>query len=421
MAIQDLQSFKLTELSGGIKIISEFIPRIESFCLGFRINIGARDEQRAQSGICHFIEHMLFKGTKKRSARKISEDVESIGGYLNAYTSKESTCYYGRGLANHIDKTFDVIADMVQNPLFKENHIKKESGVVLDELCDIEDNPEELIFDKFEELIFKGNSLAFPIIGNEKTITSFNHEILSNFHKAHYGQKSLLISAAGNVNHEHLVKLTEKYFQSVGKGKSKNRSLVDSVHNADRVVIKKEISQVHSIIGRKSYGYTNPKRLTLNMLSNILGEGSSSRLFQAVRERNGITYQINSFVNSYQDVSAFGVYFSTNEKNSDKAMAIIKKEFEKLRTDSVSNRELKRVKEYMKGSIILGLENTSSRMIRLADNMVNHGRFISVDEVVGRIDAITADMILEIAHEVLDDSTLTQMVLFSKNATLINA
>jgi len=357
---------------------------------------------------------MLFKGTKKRSAKMISETIESFGGYLNAFTSKENTCYYGRGLAKHIPKTFDVIGDMIQNPLFRQSDIKKESGVIIDELNDIEDNPEELIFDKFEEILFKGNPLAFPIIGNESSIASFNHEALKEFHSDNYALNNLLISASGDIDHEQLKRLAEKYLTHANRGKKNRRKWVSPVKNQE-VTIFRDISQVHCIIGRMSYGYKHEERLVLNLLSQVLGEGSSSRLYQAVREKEGITYQINTFVNSYYDTSAFGVYFSTNDKNSDKALQIISKELKKLKTQRVSDRELKRVKECLKGNIILSLENTTNRMIRMSNSILNYNRIITVDEIIGRIDKITGDQILEMADTVLDESTMTKVVLRSEN------
>jgi predicted Zn-dependent peptidase len=194
-----LSQYNKTILPNGIKILTESIPHVKSFSLGFWFNVGSRDESYRNNGITHFIEHMLFKGTKKRSARKIAVEIESAGGYLNAFTSKEHTCYYGRGLAEHIEKTFDVISDMIQQPSFKPAEIKKESSVVVDELYDIEDNPEELIFDKFEEIIFSGNTLSLPIIGTEKNIKNFSQFDLFNFIKEKYGFNRLIISASGSV------------------------------------------------------------------------------------------------------------------------------------------------------------------------------------------------------------------------------
>ena len=326
-----MDNYYLTTLPGGTKIVSEFIPHVQSFTLGFWFNVGARDESVRNNGISHFIEHMLFKGTKKRSAKMIAEEIESYGGYLNAFTSKEHTCYYGRGLSEHIDKTFDVLSDMIQQPAFKPIEIRKESGVVVDELNDIEDNPEELIFDKFEEIIFSGNSLSLPIIGSEKNIKSFSQFDLFNFIKDKYGFNRLIISASGAVDHNKLLKLTDKYFNiDLGKSEVKRKRYALNTMPAKIELIDKEIQQVHAIVGKSTYGYNDNRRVKAALLTQVLGEGSSSRLFQSVRERNGIAYQINSFLNSFHDVSSFGVYFSTNEKMVDKALSLVLKEFKKI-------------------------------------------------------------------------------------------
>ena len=206
-----MNNYYLTTLPGGTKIISEFIPHVQSFTLGFWFNVGARDESLRNNGISHFIEHMLFKGTKKRTAKMIAEEIESSGGYLNAFTSKEHTCYYSKGLSENLGKTFSVLSDLIQNPLFKEIHIRKESGVVIDELKDIDDNPEELLYDKFEEIIFNGNRLSYPVIGIEKNIENFRSSDLFNYHNSNYNTNGLMIVASGNVKHDEIIKLTEKF------------------------------------------------------------------------------------------------------------------------------------------------------------------------------------------------------------------
>ena len=412
-----MNNYKISELPGGIKLVSETIPYIKSFSLGFWFNVGARDENESNNGISHFIEHMVFKGTSKRSAKKISEDIEAYGGYLNAFTGKENTCFYGRGLEKNLDRTFNVISDMVQNPLFKQIHIKKESGVVIDELLDINDNPEELIFDRFEEILFAGNNLSLPIIGTEKNLRSFNSSVLHNFHSQNYSVDNLLITASGAVNHDELISLTKKYFKRTRQHKSPKRSLFLK-SSPTEFLLEKDIQQVHSIIGRDTIGYKDERRLSLKVLSILLGEGSSSRLFQAVREKLGITYQINSFLNSYNDVSAFGVYFSTNDKQVDKVVNIIFREFKKLREKKVGQKELSRVKEYLRGSIILGLENTSNRMIRLANSIIYYNRIITVEEILNKIDLISADDILELSNQYLQEKDFTRIFVRSANKKL---
>ena len=417
-----MSQFNKTVLPNGIKIISESIPYVKSFSLGFWFNVGSRDESFRNNGITHFIEHMLFKGTKKRSARKIAVDIESAGGYLNAFTSKEHTCYYGRGLEEHIEKTFDVISDMIQQPSFKPTEIKKESSIVVDELFDIEDNPEELIFDKFEEIIFAGNSLGLSIIGSEKNIRNFSQFDLFNFVKEKYGLNRLIISASGAVDHNSLIKLTDKYFKiDLGKSRIKRKHYSSFIQSSKIEFIDKEIQQVHTVIGKSTYGYKNTRRIKVALLTQILGEGSSSRLFQSVREKNGIAYQINSFLNSFYDVSSFGVYFSTNEKMIDKALSLVQKEFKKLRETKISERELRKAKESIKGNLILSLENTSNRMIRMAQSELYYNRIQTTDEVIKNIDAVTRENILDTANVLLDENTFIKLIIKSKNALLKSA
>lgn len=415
-----LNNYNLTKLSNGTTVVSEYIPYVKSFSLGFWFNTGSRDENSTNNGISHFIEHMVFKGTKKRTAKQISDQIESYGGYLNAFTSKEQTCYYGRGLTDNFNRTFDVIADMIQNPLFRDSHIKKESGVVLDELRDIEDNPEELIFDKFEEIIFDGNHLSYPIIGTEKNIKAYDSTTLRKFHKARYATNKMLISVSGNVEHKQIVNLAEKYFAKSKSSSNGNRkSFISSI--AKEELIDKDIQQVHTIIGRPAYGYNNEKRIQLSVLSTLLGGGSSSRLFQAVREKMGITYQINTFLNSYKDVSAFGVYYSTNDKQAEKVNQIVNREFKKLKDIEVKSKELKRVKEFIKGNTILSLENTTNRMIRLATSLMNYGKIISLEEMMTRIDKITSEDLFAVANDLFVDKELTKIVLRSKDNSIKKA
>jgi predicted Zn-dependent peptidase len=407
-----VDKYYLTTLPNGTRIVSEYIPYVKSFSIGFWFNVGARDENIRNNGISHFIEHMLFKGTKRRTAKMIAEQIESSGGYINAFTSKEHTCYYSKGLSDNIGKTFSVISDMIQNPLFRANHIKKEAGVVIDELKDLDDNPEELIYDKFEEIIFSGNTLSLPVIGREGNIKNFTPDSLFKYHNNNYKTKNLLIVASGSVKHDKLIKFTEKYIDQNKTKFNKNREQFKKQKATD-VVLEKEIQQVHTIIGRATAGYKDKKRILVRFLSALLGEGSSSRLFLAVREKLGITYQINSFLNSYFDTSAFGVYFSTNVNQYDKVIDIVFREFKKLKENRVTDRELKKVKEYLKGSILLNLENTTNRMMRMANSMLYYNKIVSVDDYLKKIDSINSDDLLKVANETLDDSHLVKVILKS--------
>ncbi|NWF90890.1 MAG: insulinase family protein [Ignavibacteriaceae bacterium] len=405
-----MEQIKKTILPNGIKILTETIQRAKSFSLGFWFDVGSRDENTLNNGITHFMEHMFFKGTKKRSAKKIVTDIESCGGYLNAFTSKEQTCYYGRGLVEHFDLTFDVISDMVQNSVFRQSDIKKEAGVIVDELMDIEDNPEELIYDKFEEILYAGNSLSYPILGSEKNIRKFNHKDFIDYRKKNYSYDRMLIVSSGGTDHKEVVKLAEKYFNNHLFKSQLNRKLINKNKTAAKFsIIEKNIQQIHAILGTSTYGYNDKKRIYVSLLSQLLGEGSSSRLFQSLRERNGIAYQIHSFLNSFLDTSVFGVYFSTNEKMIGKAIRLIENELLKICNTKISDRELSKAKEALKGSIILSMENTSNRMIRIAQSELYYGKVKTLEDTINEIDAVKSKNIWDLANEVLDPKMLSKL------------
>jgi predicted Zn-dependent peptidase len=412
-----LNRYNITKLDNGIKIITEHIPYVQSFSLGFWLNVGSRDELKRNNGISHFIEHMLFKGTKKRSAKKIAEEIESLGGYLNAFTSKEHTCFYGRGLNKHLKKTFEVLSDMLQNPLLKSIDIKKEASVIIDELNDIEDSPEELIFDEFENNIYQKNSLGRPIIGTEKNISSFTADDLLKFIYDQYGFNKLFIVASGNINHLDIIKLAEKYISKDFGHKNISRRPI-KFNGYENKFLQKDIQQSHVILGLPTYGVKDKERIPMSLISHILGEGSSSRLFQSLRERNGIAYQINTFLNSFYDVSSFGIYYSTNNKNVNRAQGLIEKEFAKLKTKRISDKELKRAKEYLKGNIILSLESTTNRMLRIAQSMIYLDRIKTLEETIFEIDSVTPDTILDFANRSLNFEKFNKIEISSNNGIL---
>jgi predicted Zn-dependent peptidase len=407
------EEYKITTLSNGIRIVTENLPHVSSFSLGFWFNTGSRSENRKNNGISHFTEHMLFKGTLKRNSKKISDDVEKLGGYLNAFTSKEHTCYYGRGVGEHLPKVFDVIADMVQNSVFRDDDIKKESGVILDEFYDIEDSPEELVFERFETNIFKSHPLHYPIIGTEKNIKSFRQNDFLDYLQKHYTTNNLLIAATGNVSHEKIVELAEKKMVGLQKGKPRKKKSVAKFSKSN-FLIKKDIQQTHVVIGKKSFGANSKDRLKVNLLSNIIGEGSSSRLFHLLREKNGLTYQINTFLNTFADYSAFGVYFSTNEKQAEKAEKLVFNEFNKILKSGINKTEFARAKEYMKGHLIMHLESTTNRMIRMAQTNLYFNKTKTIQKSIDEINLITFDDIMNISQELLNIDEFSKVVISSK-------
>lgn len=412
-----MKKTQITELPNGIRIVSERIDSVRSFSLGFWFDVGSRDENDSNNGISHFLEHMFFKGTKTRTPKQIAEDVESLGGYLNAFTSKEHTCFYGRGLDVHIEKIFEVLADMIQNSLFKPSEIAKESGVVVDELNDIEDSPEELIFDKFETNLFPKDPLGYTIIGTEKNLKSFKRKDLFDYINNNYKFNNFLIAASGRIDHNDLVRFAKKYLKH-NFGTSSYKRPLSKESDSGNLYVYKDIQQAHIIMGRTAPGYKDKIRTKVSLLSHILGEGSSSRLFQTVREKNGIAYQINSFLNSFYDISTIGVYFSTNEKSAHKAESLILNEFKKLRKQKISSEELDRAKNFLKGNLIMSLENTTNRMIRNAQSLIYHNRIKTLEETVKEIESVTREDILELANIYLDNNTYKKVVISSKNLLL---
>ena len=402
-------NINITKYENGVTTVCETLNELQSFTLGFWFNTGSRDETKETNGISHFIEHALFKGTKKRSAKKISDEIERTGGYLNAFTTKEHTCYYGRGIAGTTSKIFSVLSDMIQNPLFKEKELQKEGKVILDELYDIMDTPEEFIFDEFEQLIFGSNPLSFPIIGEEKNILRFDHNLVYEYFKENYFSDELLIVASGNIDNDELTHLTRKFLKKSYSNSDKHLRKKPRPQKPKSKIIKHPVNQFYSIIGSASVGYSNPDYYTLRLLSIILGEGSSSRLFQSLREKSGIAYQINTFVNSYSDVSAFGTYFSTNKSNRAKARKIIIDEYDKFLEKGVTESELEKARKIFIGNTILSIENTSSRMNRLANSYMLFNRIKPLEESIKEIAKITPSDIMRLGEKILAANTFTEV------------
>lgn len=403
-----MDELKISILQNKLTIITEKLDYVKSFSLGFWITTGSFRENLSNSGISHFVEHMLFKGTQKRSAKRIANEIESLGGYLNAFTSKENTCYYGRGLSRHFNKTFDVLADMITNPLFKPEDIKKEASVIIDELHDIEDSPEELIFDIFESELLKNTCYELPIIGIENRLLRLKQNDFFNYTSNFYTPNNIIICTSGNIEHEHIVEMTEKYFSDM-KAKPCHRPKAVKVYSPNHITIKKNIQQAHIILGRTTFGYTSKNRNILNILSHILGEGSSSRLFQALREKNGITYQVNTFLNSFWDIGTFGIYFSTNPELTNKALKIIENELTKINKGDIKPSELKKAKEFIKGSLALSLENITNRMTKIAKSYIYFRKVKKFEEVVDEINSIDIDEINNFATNFFDKEKFTKI------------
>ncbi len=403
---------EIKKLNKAVTLISDENLNYDSYALGICFDTGSRDENNYQNGISHFIEHMLFKGTRKRSARKISLETEKNGTYLNAFTSKEQTCFYARGLNGTLQKTFEILSDMILNPLFDEKEIAKEKNVILDELHDANDTPEEFISDEFERTIFHGISLANPIIGTEQNIEAFNHQTLSDYYRKKYLRGKINIIVSGNFVKSDVLALIEKNLlttlpaQKRSKTKRKKKLPDDQINF---VTFNKPVSQYYSIIGRIFVGKTDENYLATKILSIILGEGSSSRLFLKLRENSGIAYQISSFVNGYSDISAFGIYFSTNPQNGKKAEKIIFSELERISKGNIKKGELEKAKNIYFSNYVLSNEDLSGRIFNLGSQYSNFSQIKDVKQIQQELQEISLEKINHLANELFDTSKFSQV------------
>lgn len=406
-------TYQKTVLDNGIRVVSEAIPHVRSVSLGIWANVGSRDESQAQNGITHFLEHMVFKGTKNRSVRDIARSVEAVGGYLNASTSKEQTCFYARVLDVHLPLAMDVLSDLILNATFKKDELEKERLVVIEELRNLEDNPDEIIHDYFEKSLFPKHPVGYSIIGTEENLRRFNREDLQTHIAHHYRSDSLVVSAAGNVDHRTLVQLTQRMFRNLrAPGKSGRRQPgPPRTHRSGAIEYTRPITQAHVCLGTVAYGMKHRNRYPLLVLNALLGEGMSSRLYQSIREKHGLAYSVYSFVSMLSDTGVFGTYLGTDRKNIASAVELIHHELYRLRNKAVSRAELDRTKSQMKGTMMLSLENMSSRMMRLGSGELYFESFASLDTILKKIDAVTPESIHRVANDLFAEQALTTVII----------
>ncbi|PJA26748.1 MAG: peptidase M16 [candidate division Zixibacteria bacterium CG_4_9_14_3_um_filter_46_8] len=398
--------FRKTVLDNGIRIISEEIPMVRSVSIGVWVDVGSRDETKKKSGISHFIEHMVFKGTPSRNAQQIAASLESLGGHLNAFTSREQTCFYAKILDEHLPDAVNVLSDIMLNSLFDENEIAKEKKVVIEEIHDVEDAPSELIHDIFATTIWKSNSLGYPILGTEETVNSFTRKRLFNYTQANYCPERIIVSACGNLRHSKLLKLVENDFKFRANRGKNGHQRVKSKISCRTCCQQKDIAQVHVSLGLPTMEFNDKRRNALLILNNILGGGMSSRLFQTVREQAGLVYSISSFMDFYVREGIMGVYFATSKGQVERTLELIYKVFNEIRDNCLSDQELYLAKSQLKGNMVLGLENTSNRMNRIARHEVLLGEYLSIDDTMSSIDAVTTEDITNVANQMLNPEVM---------------
>lgn len=404
------ENFRKSRLSSGLRIITEQVPSAHSLALGVWIDTGSRDETAGENGISHFIEHCVFKGTKNRRPHHIAQYLESVGGYLNAFTTKDNTCYYARVLKPHLGRAVHLLADIVLHSTFPEKEVEKEKQVIIEEMRGAEDDPEDLAHEQFEQQLFGSHPLGQPIIGHEAEVNSFDRGMLNAFVRKHYVAENMVITAAGSVDHDTIVALCEKEFSGISRGKVVRR------HKPRRLAPRhttemRPIQQAHLVLGTASAGYYDEQRHALAVLNAVLGEGMSSRLFQRVRERHGYAYNIYSFLSMYNDVSTFGVYAAIEPGRVERARDVILRELQGMLRQPVPARELNRAKEQMIGSMMLGLESMTNRMSRLGRDELVFGRDIPVSDMIAQVRAVTADDVQGLAAKLFSDNTLSSRIL----------
>ena len=415
--LTDQSSYRKTILSNGVRVLSEEIPYVRSVSIGVWVMVGSRDEQEKTNGVTHLIEHMVFKGTKKRNVRMIAQSLESVGGYLNAFTSKEHTCYYARVLDEHAEKAIDILSDLIINPLFNAKDLEKEKAVILEELKNYEDEPDEIIHDEFDRVLFQPHPLAYNILGTRETLKAFKKPILDSYKNKHYTSDNIIICAAGNISHDKLIDLSLKYFGELKTSKNKHKMVFPKQkRKAITVNIIKPIQQAHICYGTRTFKVNDERRYPLLVLNTILGDGMASRLYQTIRERQGLAYSVYSFANFLTDTGSFGVYLGTDKSKVDISISLIKKELETFIKKPISKAELARTKAQVKGNMVLGLESMSNRMTRLAKGEIYYGEFHTVDSLVEKINKIDSSSVQKVAEDIFDLSNFNLIALLPENS-----
>jgi predicted Zn-dependent peptidase len=399
-----------TVLKNGLTIVSEHIPAYRSISIGVWINTGSRAENHQEQGIVHFIEHLLFKGTSQRSALQIAQSLEELGGYLNAFTAKEETCFHVHILDSHLKIAVEVLADMICNSLFLEKDISLEKQVIIEEINSVKDTPDEYIFDVFQEKCFPDQPLGFPILGIPDTVLNLNCEKLKSFYNQHFKPDNMIISVAGNVNHEELVDLVNNNFIFNGKADKKIMAKAEAARNI-HFNLEEALNQSHICLGSEAVSYFHEKRYDLVALNTYLGGGLSSRLFQVLREELAYVYSVYSFLDFYKDTGVIGFYLGTDEKNKDKALDKLYEEIKNVVDNKLSTIKVNNLKEQILGGFFLSLESTFKRMTRLAKNELYFGRQISIEELTAAVDNISPESINAAAGQYLDLNTFNSVVI----------
>jgi predicted Zn-dependent peptidase len=402
---RDRAVIRRSEHESGLRLVSERMPWVRSATLGVWVTAGSRDEPPRIAGASHFLEHLLFKGTKKRTARQIAETFDAVGGDLNAFTAKEHTAFYARVLDRDLPMAVEHLCDMLQHSLIRPADLDAERTVILEEIHMHEDAPDELVHDLFMERLWPGDPLGRPVLGTVETITNMSRDQVRRFWKKHYVPGNFVVSAAGNLDHDHLEEMVTSFLDTDSPGPGRG-TMVRSPARPSRPVAgahirRRDTEQAHICLGMPGLSRSDPRRFAAGVVNDAIGGGMSSRLFQEIREKRGLVYSVFSYHTMFAHTGAFVVYAGTAPARAHEVLDLIIQELEEVAEKGLTDQELDRAKSHMRGSLVLSVEDTSARMNRLGKSEIAHGEVITLDEVLERIDAVTSDDAREVAEDVL--------------------
>ncbi len=408
---KEVRNIRRQELPNGLTVITEQMEHIRSASIGIWLQTGSRDEDPEWNGISHFIEHMVFKGTKHRTAEEIARQVDSIGGNMDAFTAKECICFNVKVLDEHVPTALDILSDLVLNPVFDAADITRERGVIMEEIKMDADNPDYLVHEIFTQNFWKDHPLGKPILGTKETVKRFEREPILDAYAHRFAPGNIIVSAAGNLDHDRFVELVTKHFEHMKPMSNGFHSAAPKIVSRITLRNKKSLEQVQLCLGVPAHPIAHEKRHAGYILNTVLGGGMSSRLFQNIRERQGLAYSIYSDLNPYRDTGCLAVYAGTSLASAAKVVQSVVSEFHKLKTEPVPDEELRRSKAQLKGSLMLSLESSTSRMSNLARQEMYFDRFYDLDELIARIEAVTADDLTSLANEFFKTESVAVTVL----------
>ncbi|MGD8985564.1 MAG: pitrilysin family protein [Desulfobacteraceae bacterium] len=399
-----------TVLENGVKILSEKMEHIRSISLGIWVGAGSRDEMERENGISHFVEHMIFKGTRNRSGLQIAKELDAIGGLSNAFTGKEHTCYHSKVLDKHLSTLAEILSDIFLNSIFDPQDMDRERQVILQEINMMEDTPEDRIHVLFNRLCWIDHPLGMCVLGTDETVSNIRKETILDYLNRFYTPSRIIITAAGNIDHDTLVAHFEPLFKSIKSGNEDPPRSIPRVH-ADISCQWKDLEQVHICLGGKAPNLSSDVRFAGAVLNTILGGNMSSRLFQEIREKRGLAYSLYSFLSAYMDTGLMGVYVGTEPSQGNQVLEIVNREIRKIRDGEVSKSDLSAAREHLMGGVLLGAENTDIRMMRLAKNDYVFGRYVSYDELVAKLQEVTVDQLVAVAQDTFQNDEVSLVTL----------